>query len=57
MLHDDGPLPLRNETMGDSTTSTFSEGPGNWSDLNISWNRVALLRDMGQAERALAEAG
>ena len=42
--------------MDDSTTSTFSGGPGDWSDLNISWNRVALLRDMCQAERALAEA-
>lgn len=43
--------------MDDSTTSAFSGEPGDWSDLNISWNRVALLRDMGQAERALAEAG
>mgnify|MGYP003357017551 FL=1 len=43
--------------MDDSTTSAFSGGPGDWSGLNISWNRVALLRDMGQAERALAEAG
>ena len=43
--------------MDDSTTSAFSGEPGDWSDLNISWNRVALLRDMGQAERALAKAG
>ena len=43
--------------MENSLTDVFSRRPGDGTDFNSSWNRIVLLRDADQAERALAEAG
>ena len=43
--------------MENSLNDVFSRRPGNETDFNNSWNRIILLRDADQAERALAEAG
>ena len=39
--------------MENSLNDVFSRRPGNETDFNSSWNRIVLLRDADQAERAL----